>query len=199
MHIYVIVLVWSEDKQEHIRIHVILGHKVSLAEVLCFIVTPWQMIFYETRLQPDQINFHGHFHALLGTKCWITRCIREPAPFPPTPLKELKGRQFSGQDNDEPSSQVNQDVGMYQCTTLARTIHTFLSSREWRNELIWCDMEVCPYCKVKIKNQKKEHLKIHKTLKHKVLPVQFQTVSLANSALPLIQDFFRPLDSSTKL
>ena len=62
-----------------------------------------------------------------------------------------------------------------------------------------CDMDVCPYCRVKFNNEKKEHLKIHKTLKHKVLPVQFQSVSLANSAVPLIQDFFRPLDSSTKL
>ena len=40
-------------------------------------------------------------------------------------------------------------------------------------------MDLCPYCRVKIDNfQKKEHLRIHKTLKHKELPVQFQSASL---------------------
>ena len=60
-------------------------------------------------------------------------------------------------------------------------------------------MELCPYCNVRINKEKKEHLQIHKTLKHKVLPVRFQSTSLATSAIPLIQDFFRPWDSSTKL
>ena len=60
-------------------------------------------------------------------------------------------------------------------------------------------MELCSYCNVRINKEKKEHLQIHKTLKHKVLPVRFQSTSLATSAIPLIQDFFRPWDSSTKL
>ena len=48
----------------------------------------------------------------------------------------------------------------------------------------------CPFCRVDMrlmeKEDKEEHLVVHKTLAHKVLPVSFKEDTLAHSTLPFI-------------
>ena len=48
----------------------------------------------------------------------------------------------------------------------------------------------CPYCRADMslmeKDAKEEHLVVHKTLAHKVLPISFKEESLAHSTLPFI-------------
>ena len=117
----------------------------------------------------------------------LTRCTQGQVLFHHTPLKELEARQCTDIEEARPTLVVSwtPDIISIVCLSVCQ----------------WFDitMELCPYCNVRIDKEKKEHLQIHKTLKHKVLPVRFQSTSLATSAIPLIQDFFRPWDSSTKL
>ena len=60
-----------------------------------------------------------------------------------------------------------------------------------------CDNS-CPYCRVKLSRleDKEEHLKIHKILMHKKLPVRFESASLAKSSLPIIVHAFEQWISS---
>ena len=48
----------------------------------------------------------------------------------------------------------------------------------------------CPYCRADMslmeKDAQEEHLVVHKTLAHKVLPISFKEDSLAHSTLPFI-------------
>ena len=48
----------------------------------------------------------------------------------------------------------------------------------------------CPFCRADMslmeKEDKEEHLVVHKTLAHKVLPMVFKEESLAHSTLPFI-------------
>ena len=49
---------------------------------------------------------------------------------------------------------------------------------------------LCPFCRLDMtlmeKDDKEEHLLVHKMLAHKVLPVTFKEDSLAHSTLPFI-------------
>ena len=49
---------------------------------------------------------------------------------------------------------------------------------------------LCPFCRADMrlmeKDDKEEHLLVHKMLAHKVLPISFKEESLAHSTLPFI-------------
>ena len=53
--------------------------------------------------------------------------------------------------------------------------------------------QLCLYCMSDLTqfSNKVKHLKIHKTLKHQMLPVSYDRVTFANSSLPIIDKFFR--------
>ena len=194
-HFRIIYQFIREDRQEHTRIHVILGHKVKGFHS-GIIDGRWQVykrIRYIRCINRLTRCYKVFFQVYKRIGCTfrcinkLSRCTQGQVLFPHTPLKELEARQCIDREETRPTLVVSWTPDIISIV--------YLSVCQWFD----ITMELCPYCNIRISKDEKEHLQIHKTLKHKVLPVRFQSTSLATSAIPLIQDFFRPWDSSTKL